>query len=251
MRTKLVIGNWKLNGNFAFNEQLLRELSAGIKDSSIEDQARQMVVCPPAVYLQHCSGLLASAHIHLGAQDVSDEISGAFTGEISGMMLKELGCRYVLVGHSERRARHAESNELVAKKAFVALDAGLSPVVCLGETQAERDHGLTEKILSAQLQAVIDLLQEKMARVVLAYEPIWAIGTGLTATPEQAQEVHRFLRLSLAKFDPEVASKVLILYGGSVKADNAKSLFEMADIDGALVGGASLKADEFLNIYKA
>lgn len=251
MRTKLVIGNWKLNGNFAFNEQLLRELSAGVKGASTEDQARQMVVCPPAVYLQHCSGLLASAHIHLGAQDVSDEISGAFTGEISGVMLKELGCRYVLVGHSERRARHAESNELVAKKAFVALDAGLSPVVCLGETQAERDHGLTEKILSAQLQAVIDLLQGKMARVVLAYEPIWAIGTGLTATPEQAQEVHRFLRLSLAKFDPEVASKVSILYGGSVKADNAKSLFGMADIDGALVGGASLKADEFLNIYKA
>lgn len=251
MRTKLVIGNWKLNGNFAFNEQLLRDLSAGVKDTSAQDQVRQMVVCPPAVYLQHCSGLLASAHIHLGAQDVSDEISGAFTGEISGVMLKELGCRYVLVGHSERRARHAESNELVAKKAFVALEAGLTPVVCLGETQVERDHGLTEKILSAQLQAVMNLLQEKMARVVLAYEPIWAIGTGLTATPELAQEVHRFLRLSLAKFDSEVASKVSILYGGSVKADNAKSLFDMSDIDGALVGGASLKADEFLDIYKA
>lgn len=251
MRTKLVIGNWKLNGNFAFNEQLLRDLSAGVKAASADDQVRQMVVCPPAVYLQHCSGLLASAHIHLGAQDVSDEISGAFTGEISGTMLKELGCRYVLVGHSERRVRHAESNELVAKKAIAALNAGVLPVVCLGETQAERDHGLTEKTLSSQLQAVIDVLQEKMTRVVLAYEPVWAIGTGLTATPEQAQEVHRFLRLSLAKFNPEVASKVSILYGGSVKADNAKSLFEMPDIDGALVGGASLKADEFLSIYKA
>lgn len=251
MRTKLVIGNWKLNGNFAFNEQLLRDLSAGVKSTSTDIQARQMVVCPPAVYLQHCCGLLASAHIHLGAQDVSDEISGAFTGEISGVMLKELGCRYVLVGHSERRVRHAETSELVAKKANAALNAGLLPVVCLGETQAERDHGLTEKILSAQLQAVIDLLQGKIARVVLAYEPVWAIGTGLTATPEQAQEVHRFLRLCLAKFDPGAASKVSILYGGSVKADNAKSLFDMPDIDGALVGGASLKADEFLSIFKA
>jgi triosephosphate isomerase len=251
MRKKLVIGNWKLNGNFAFNEQLLRDLSKGIKEVSIEDQAREMVVCPPAIYLQHCSGLLVSAHIHLGAQDISDEISGAFTGEISGGMLKEVGCRYVLVGHSERRVRHTESNELVAKKAMAALEAGLVPVVCLGETQTERDQDLTERVLTAQLQVVIELLKDKAARIVLAYEPVWAIGTGLTASPEQAQEVHRFLRLNLAKFDVDVASKVSILYGGSVKADNARSLFEMPDIDGALVGGASLNAEEFLKIYYA
>jgi len=250
MRRKLIIGNWKLNGHFAFNEQLLGDISAQFAKSP-KDVKRQMVVCPPFVYLQHCSGLLNSAGIFLGAQDVSDEISGAFTGEVSATMLKELGCQYVLVGHSERRQRHGETNEQVARKALAAIQAGLTPVVCLGETQVQRDQGLTERLLEEQLQAVLDLLHGKSKQIVLAYEPVWAIGTGLTATPTQVQDAHRFLRYTLAQFDDEVASAVSILYGGSVKADNAKSLFELADVDGALVGGASLNAQEFLKIYLA
>lgn len=249
MRAKLVIGNWKLNGHFAFNEHLLGDITAGLLKAPANQKSRQMVVCPPFVYLQHCCGLLNDAKIQLAAQDVSAEISGAFTGEVSASMLKEVGCRYVLVGHSERRARYGESNAVVAKKALASLQAGLVPVVCLGETQEQRDHGLTQRLLLEQLEAVLDVLKEKAQHIVLAYEPVWAIGTGLTATPEQAQEVHRFLRFTLAQFDADVASKVSIIYGGSVKADNAKSLFDMPDIDGVLVGGASLNAEEFLKIY--
>ena len=251
MRTKLVIGNWKLNGNFEFNEQLIGALSRELAGKSINSECRVIAVCPPAIYLHQCSGLLADSPILLGAQDLSEETSGAFTGDVSGIMLKELGCKYVLVGHSERRARYAESSQLVAKKARIAINAGLIPVVCLGETLKERQEGLTEAVIGEQLKAVIDLLQQDMSRIVLAYEPVWAIGTGQTATPEQAQDVHRFIRFELAKLDEVIASKVQILYGGSVKADNATELFSMPDIDGGLIGGASLKAEDFLAICQA
>lgn len=251
MRTKLVIGNWKLNGNFEFNEQLIGALSRGLAQKGIHQEQRIIGICPPAIYLHQCSGLLADSQIMLGAQDLSEESSGAFTGDVSGIMLKELGCKYVLVGHSERRARYAESSQTVAKKARVAIDAGLIPVVCLGESLTEREQGLTETVVGEQLQAVIDLLQDDMSRVVLAYEPVWAIGTGKTASPEQAQDVHRFIRFKLAKLDEVIASKVQILYGGSVKADNSAELFAMPDIDGGLIGGASLNAQEFLAICQA
>lgn len=251
MRAKLVIGNWKLNGNFEFNEQLIGALSRGLAQQGIDQERRVVGICPPTIYLHQCNGLLADSQIMLGAQDLSEETSGAFTGDISGIMLKELGCKYVLVGHSERRARYAESSQLVAKKARVAIHAGLIPVVCLGESLKEREEGRTEAIVVEQLKAVIDLLQEDMSRVVIAYEPVWAIGTGKTATPEQAQDVHRFIRFNLAKLDEFIASKVQILYGGSVKADNATELFSMPDIDGGLIGGASLKAEEFLAICQA
>lgn len=251
MRTKLVIGNWKLNGNFEFNEQLIGALSQVFGGKFPNMEQGIVAICPPAIYLQQCNGLVADSSILLGGQDLSDETSGAFTGDISGIMLKELGCKYVLVGHSERRARYCESNEIVAKKALLAIKAGLTPVVCLGETAKERQDGLTEDVIGSQLRAVIALLQDNMSKVVIAYEPVWAIGTGLTASPEQAQDVHRFIRFELAKLDEVIASKVQILYGGSVKADNATELFSMPDIDGGLVGGASLKAEEFLAICQA
>ena len=251
MRAKLVIGNWKLNGNFEFNEQLIGALSRGLAQRGIDHEQRVIGICPPAIYLHQCNGLLADSQIMLGAQDLSEETSGAFTGDVSGIMLKELGCKYVLVGHSERRARYAESSQSVANKAKVAISAGLIPVICLGESLKEREEGQTEAVVAEQLQAVIDLLQEDMSRVVLAYEPVWAIGTGKTATPEQAQDVHRFIRFKLAKLDEVIASKVQILYGGSVKADNAAELFSMPDIDGGLIGGASLQAEEFLAICQA
>ncbi len=248
MRTKLVIANWKLHGNFLFNEQQLGALSKGLKSHKL---ARQVVVCPPVIYLQQCAGLLADSMVALGAQDVSDQISGAYTGETSAVMLKELGCRYVLVGHSERRIRHAEADDVVANKALAAIQSGLTPVVCVGETLGEREQGLTEKVVGRQLKAVVSALGDKLAQIVIAYEPVWAIGTGKTATAEQAQDVHRFLRYELAGVDAEIASKVAILYGGSVKADNAAELFAMPDIDGGLVGGASLDAAEFLQICLA
>ena len=251
MRTKLVIGNWKLNGHFAFNEQLLGALTLGIKAARLATPQNVIAVCPPAIYLQQCNGLLGDSPILLGGQDLSDEISGAFTGEISGVMLKELGCRYVLVGHSERRVRYQESDDLVAKKALVALNAGLTPVICLGETAQERNSHLMKEVIIRQLSAVMRLLKDKMQHVVIAYEPVWAIGTGVTASSEQVQEVHHILREQLNALSASIAQDVAILYGGSVKADNAKELFSMPDVDGALVGGASLKAEEFLAICQA
>lgn len=248
MRTKLVIANWKLHGNFLFNEKQLGALSRGLKAASTD---RQVVVCPPVIYLQQCAGILADSTIALGAQDVSDQISGAYTGETSALMLKELGCRYVLVGHSERRVRHGESDDLVAQKALAAIQSGLIPVVCLGETLSERESGLTQKVVARQLNAVVKALADQLNQIVIAYEPVWAIGTGKTASAEQAQEVHRFLRYELATVDADVASKVAILYGGSVKADNASELFGMPDVDGGLIGGASLDAAEFLQICLA
>ena len=245
MRRKLVVGNWKMNGSRAVNATLLSGITAGL-DGAPADCA----VCAPAPYLAQCQSALAGSPVAWGAQDLSAHASGAFTGEVSAAMLADFGCKYVIVGHSERRAYHAESNELVAKKAVAALEAGLTPIVCVGETLAEREAGRTGEIVSAQLDAVLALLDDAaVARIVLAYEPVWAIGTGKTATPEMAQEVHAQLRAQLKQ--KNAADAVQILYGGSMKPDNAKELMAQPDIDGGLIGGAALKAADFLAIIHA
>jgi triosephosphate isomerase len=247
MRRKLVVGNWKMNGSLAGNETLLSGIAAGLSTSGAD-----CAVCAPAPYLAQCQAMLAGSVIGWGAQDVSAAASGAFTGEVSAAMLAEFACRYVIVGHSERRAMHAESNELVAKKAVAALKAGLTPIVCVGETLAEREAGQTQQVVSAQFGAVLSMLGEgDVARIVVAYEPVWAIGTGKTATPEMAQEVHAQLRAQLKQTNAVAADTVQILYGGSMKPDNAKELMAQPDIDGGLIGGAALKAADFLAIIHA
>ncbi|MDB5773995.1 MAG: triose-phosphate isomerase [Herbaspirillum sp.] len=252
MRRKLVAGNWKMNGNLAVNAGLLADIDAGLKCGGAALAACDVAVCVPAPYLAHAQTALSGSPLALGAQDVSMHESGAYTGEVSAAMLLEFGARYVIVGHSERRAYHAESDEAVAKKTVRALQAGLTPVVCVGETLEEREAGKTEAVIGRQLDAVLALLSDaEILRVVIAYEPVWAIGTGKTATPEMAQEVHAFLRGKLAARSAEAAAKVNILYGGSMKPENAKELLAMPDIDGGLIGGAALKAADFLGIVRA
>jgi triosephosphate isomerase len=246
MRKKLVAGNWKMNGSRASNESLLQQLR------SVDVSGAGMVVFPPFPYLQQCAEQVAGSGLGLGAQDLSEFEGGAYTGEVSGGMLAELGCGYVIVGHSERRTLHGETNEQVARKAVAAHRAGLVPVVCVGETLAERESGQTEAVIGAQVDALLVVAgKEVLAKVVLAYEPVWAIGTGLTASPEQAQGVHAFIRARVAAVDAPRASTLRILYGGSVKGANAATLFAMPDVDGGLVGGASLVAKEFLEIHRA
>jgi triosephosphate isomerase len=241
---KLVIGNWKMHGSRAANAELLAALvAAGPFDADV-------AVCVPFVFLGDTAQALAGHDLRWGAQDVSRHEQGAYTGEISAAMLAECGCRYTLVGHSERRALHNESDELVAAKAQAALARGITPVVCVGETLAERDTGQTESVVKRQLSAVIHTLGHCAAEMVVAYEPVWAIGTGRTATPEQAQAVHAVLRAQLHAATGRGAH-MRILYGGSVKADNAAALFSQADIDGGLIGGASLKAADFIAICRA
>jgi triosephosphate isomerase len=249
MRPILIIANWKLNGNWSFNEEYASAFSNGLKE--VDVTGRQIVICPPSIYLQQLNGLILDQEIYFGGQDLSDEISGAFTGEISGVMLKEFGCRYVLVGHSERRVRHQESNEMVVKKALNAIAAGLTPVVCVGETLEQRQALQMQEVLSKQVDSILQGLGEHAEQIVLAYEPIWAIGTGQTASAEQAQEVHGWLRETIGKKSHSIAENLPIIYGGSVKSDNAKQLLEMSDIDGLLVGGASLVVSEFLAICQA
>ena len=249
MRSTLFIANWKLNGHWSFNEEYVSAFSAGLKEVDLVN--RQIVICPPSIYLQQMNGLLSDQVIYLGGQDLSDEISGPFTGEISGAMLKELGCQYVLVGHSERRMRHQESNDLVVKKAGVAISSGLKPVICVGETLAQRQSGQVVQVLTEQVEVILRGLDQQLDQVVLAYEPIWAIGTGQTASAQQAQEVHALIRGVIEKKDPMIAQNVCIIYGGSVKSNNASELLKMSDIDGLLVGGASLVASEFLSICTA
>ena len=246
MRGKLVVGNWKMNGGLRQNDALLAALRVGWT----VPPTRELAVCVPCPYLWQAQAALSGSAIAWGAQNVSEHAAGAFTGEVSAAMVAEFGCRYVIVGHSERRASHGESDAVVAAKAAAALGAGVTPVVCVGETLAEREAGTTEAIVLRQLDAVVARLGERIGAVVIAYEPVWAIGTGRTASPAEAQAVHRLLRKRLAGAH-DGARDVLLLYGGSVKADNAKALFAGADIDGALVGGASLKADEFLAIAHA
>ena len=246
MRQKLIVGNWKMHGGLAANAELLASLKAGIADGG------QAAVCVPFPYLAQVQQLLSGSAIAWGAQDVSEHGQGAYTGEVSAAMLRDFDCRYVIVGHSERRAMHGESDDLVARKAEAALASGLVPIVCVGETLAERDRNETAAVVCRQLAAVVARLgAARMARIVLAYEPVWAIGTGRTATPQQAQEVHAALRAAVANVDASVANSLQILYGGSVKGANAAELFSAPDVDGGLVGGASLVSAEFVAICAA
>ena len=242
MHGKLVVGNWKLNGGLRQNDTLLAALRAGWEAPA----GRQLAVSVPHPYLWQAQAALSGSAIAWGAQDVSEYANGAHTGEVSAAMVAEFGSRYALVGHSERRAR-GENDAIVAQKAAAALGAGLTPVVCVGETLAEREAGSTDAVVLRQLEAVATGLGDRVNALVIAYEPVWAIGTGRTASPSQAQAVHRLLRERLGR----IGAGVPLLYGGSVKADNAKALFACPDIDGALVGGASLNADEFLAIAQA
>lgn len=248
MRTPLIAGNWKMNGTTASTKELLVEIKYHYE--SVADV--EFAVFPPFVYLDICAQLLGDTSIGWGAQNVSDQPGGALTGEISTTMLTDLNCSYVILGHSERRHILGESNELVANKVATTLQAGLRPVLCVGETLAEREAGKTLEIVQEQLAHVLRLKDNLPAldSMVIAYEPVWAIGTGKTATPEQAEEVHATIRLCCNEGVAELGEQLRIIYGGSVKAENAASLFAMPNIDGALIGGASLKADQFIEIGK-
>ncbi|MDN2709162.1 triose-phosphate isomerase [Janthinobacterium sp. SUN118] len=247
MRRKLVVGNWKMNGSRTSNAVLLSEIVAGLAASGAAS-----AVCVPAPYLAQCQAQLAGSALAWGAQDVSAHAGGAYTGEISTAMLQDFGCSYVVIGHSERRAYHGESDAQVAAKTVAALAAGITPIVCIGETLAQREAGQTDAVVAQQLGAVLVAIgADDVARLVLAYEPVWAIGTGKTATPQMAQDVHLVLRGQLAAKNAVAAAGVQILYGGSMKPENAKELMAMPDIDGGLIGGAALKAADFLAIIHA
>jgi len=248
-RRPIVAGNWKMNGTRASATSLLTALKQSLGDCALAD----VIVFPPAILLEQTQRILADSAINWGGQNLALAESGAFTGEISGAMLADFGCRYVLVGHSERRALYGENNEVVAKKFALAQAAGLTPVLCVGETLQQRDDGGTQDVVGYQLAQVLDRNGgvDALNNAIIAYEPVWAIGTGLTATPEQAQEVHAALRAQVAKQNASIAERVRILYGGSAKASNAKALFSMPDIDGGLIGGASLDAQEFIEIYQS
>jgi triosephosphate isomerase len=247
MRQRLVAGNWKMNGSLESARSLVGAVLAGVGGLKGE-----VAICPPFVYLETVGSLLKGSPVALGAQNVSHEDPGAFTGEVAAPMLRDLGCKYVIVGHSERRALYGETDARVADKYARVLGEGLVPILCVGELLEERDGGQTEAVVARQLDAVLARVGAAgIGAGVIAYEPVWAIGTGRTATPEQAQEVHAFVRGRIAASDPGIAAGIRILYGGSVKGANAAGLFAMADIDGGLIGGASLAADDFLAICRA
>jgi triosephosphate isomerase len=248
MRGKLVAGNWKMNGNLASNQSLLKSLIPLLKPVS----GTRCAVCVPYPYLQQTEQLLRGSGIAWGAQDVCEYDHGAYTGGVSAGMVADFGCRFVLVGHSERRALFGDTDKTVALKFAAVLKAGLTPILCVGETLSERDAGVTEQVVARQMDAVIAYSGlTSLAQAVMAYEPVWAIGTGKTASPDEAQAVHAFIRGRVAEQDMRVADSLLLLYGGSVKAANAGQLFAMPDIDGGLIGGASLVAEEFAAICKA
>jgi triosephosphate isomerase len=248
MRRQLVAGNWKMHGSRASTQALLAELEMSLK----ADWQIDIAVFPPYVYLTDAVRLLEGSRIAVGAQDVCAESAGAFTGQVCASMLKDVGCTYVIVGHSERRRWYHEDDALVARKFAAVQDAGLTPVLCVGESLEEREGHHTERVVSRQLDAVIAMHGVgAFSRAILAYEPVWAIGTGRTASPAQAQEVHEFLRGRIHAQDAKIAAHLRILYGGSVKGGNAAELFAMPDVDGGLVGGASLSADEFQQICAA
>ena len=263
MRSKWVVGNWKMNGNLSDNAVLLNDLVAGMAedcpacacksdDACATECPVYMGVCVPFPYLAQAHRVLGATKIALGAQNVSEKTNGAFTGEVSASMLKDFGVKLVIVGHSERRSIYGESDALVAEKARVALEAGLTPVVCVGETLDEREAGQAQAVVLRQLKAVSDVIGVSgLSRSILAYEPVWAIGTGKTASPEQAQEVHAWIRVALKGLDAAMADDMSILYGGSVKANNAAEIFAQADVDGGLIGGAALVAQDFLTIYQS
>ena len=244
---KFIVGNWKMNGSLAANDALMQGILAGVGQPACD-----VAVCVPSVYLSQLQNLLASQQaIALGSQNVSQHENGPYTGDVSAEMLKEFGVRYAIVGHSERRMHQAETDTNVAIKAKRALEAGITPIVCVGETQRERDEGMTDYIVRRQLAAVTHLVGSSITEVVVAYEPVWAIGTGNTATPEQAQQVHAVLRKQLQAATNHQASAIRLLYGGSMNAGNAAELLAQPDIDGGLIGGAALKADDFLRIIAA
>jgi triosephosphate isomerase len=248
MRRPIVAGNWKMHGSRAETAALIEELLARCPATP----AATCVICPPFVYLYEAARLLRDSAFSLGAQDVCADTHGAFTGEISAAMLKDVGCEYVIVGHSERRLLYRESDQLTARKFGTAHARGLVPILCVGEQLADREAARTREVVARQLDAVLELCGAgALDQGVIAYEPVWAIGTGRNATPDQAQEVHAFIRARIAERDAKIAAATRILYGGSVKAGNAAELFAMPDVDGGLIGGASLKADEFLTILAA
>ncbi len=248
MRGYLVAGNWKMNGNTAQNTALMDGIIAGA--DAVD--GIELLVCPPFPYLTAVATSLRESGVKLGAQTLSEHDKGAFTGEISGAMLRDVGCEYVIVGHSERRALLAETSDIVAAKFEAALDSGLTPILCVGETLEQREAGQTEAVIDAQLDAVLGRSGiDAFGEAVIAYEPVWAIGTGMSASPEQAQDVHSHIRTKLSAQSKHIADGVRILYGGSVKGDNAAGLFSNTDIDGGLIGGASLKAADFLAIAAA
>ncbi len=249
MRRPLVAGNWKMNGDMESTNSLVK----GIIDGRAEVTNAEVLICPPYILIPRAADALNGRDdISLGAQDLGINKNGAFTGQISASMLVDAGCKYVIVGHSERRAIYGESDQQVADKFKVAQESGLTPILCVGETLEERESGETESVVARQVQAVIDVVGiNKLDNAVIAYEPVWAIGTGKTATPEMAQEVHKFIRGKLAALNGDIADKLRILYGGSMNAGNAESLIAMTDIDGGLIGGASLQAESFLAICMA
>lgn len=248
MRTKLIAGNWKMNGS----KPMVRELIAGILGRLDAGSQAEVLVLPPHPYLPLVQSLAENTPLLLGGQDLSEQTAGAYTGDVSGPMLADFGCEYVLVGHSERRALHGESDALVAAKFRAAQSAGLQPILCVGETLEQRESGDSERVVASQLDAVIaEAGIAAFSRAVVAYEPVWAIGTGQTASPEQAQAVHASIRAQLSAHDATIAGRIRILYGGSVKADNAAALLGCEDIDGGLIGGASLTAESFMAIYQA
>ncbi|MDH5710291.1 MAG: triose-phosphate isomerase, partial [Gammaproteobacteria bacterium] len=244
MRQPMVAGNWKMNGSSNSVKELIKGVIAGVGDANAE-----VVVCPPFVYIPSVAEAAAGSGIKLGAQNMCDQDSGAFTGEVSGPMLKDVGCEYVIIGHSERRAMYGETDEVTAIKYGAVLKNGLKPIFCIGETLQEREQGITEQVVGRQIDAILNTEGvASLANAVLAYEPVWAIGTGKTATPEQAQEVHAFIRSKIASLDANIAEGLRILYGGSMNPGNAAELRSQPDIDGGLIGGASLKAEDFLAI---
>lgn len=247
-RRRLVVGNWKMNGTRASSQKLLADLIAGIP----ADCSTDIGVCPAAVFIPEASAAIAGTPIRLGGQNVADKDSGAFTGEVSASMLREFGCTLAIVGHSERRAVYGETDALIAARYAKAIEHGVTPILCVGETLAEREADQTFAVVDQQLNAVLESSGvDSLANAVIAYEPVWAIGTGRTATAEQAQEVHAHIRSKLAALNPTIAAKVQILYGGSVGAANAAELFGQPDVDGGLVGGASLDPNSFLAICLA
>jgi triosephosphate isomerase len=248
MRQILVAGNWKMNGS----RESIRSLLDGVTEGMGDVKNAEVAVCAPAIYIPLVEELLTGSEVAWGGEDLSVHASGAYTGEIAASMLNDFHCKYVIIGHSERRTYHKESDELVAEKYEAAMQAGLIPIFCIGETLEEREQGITNDVVARQIDAVINKLGvAALAKGVVAYEPVWAIGTGKTATPEQAQEVHAFIRSRVAASDASVAEALQILYGGSMNAGNASDLLAQSDIDGGLIGGASLKVDDFLAIAKA
>jgi len=248
MRRIIIAGNWKLFGTIVETENLIK----GLLNGNSRSERAEVLVCPPFTSLARASSLLAGSHIAVGGQDMSEHESGAYTGEVSAQMLLTVGATYVILGHSERRQYHAESDQLVNAKAVRALASGLTPIICVGETLEERESGRTEEVIGAQIAGTLKgLTADDLKKTVIAYEPVWAIGTGKTATPEMAEAVHRFIRDRLTAIDSAAAEALPILYGGSVKPNNAVGLLSQPNIDGALVGGASLKADDFIAIINA